>query len=338
MNDLIGFLLVVAGGFMGGTYFLGLKQAKPWSWENIWLTYSVFALFVLPVALVAINVPRPADALALVPSGALAEVFLLGIGWGIGAALSGLGVDRVGVGLGVPLLVGTAAASGALVPMVVHTPELVFRPKGLVVIASVFVLSIGVALVAIAGKKRDVSRAAHHESGQKGSFLAGLVICIFGGILSSMLNLAFSFSKPLAEAAVSTGASRGGAENFVWMVALAGGFIVNLVYTLLLLGRNHTWKNFTIPGSGRPLVVGILMALFWYGGSLAYGHGATVLGTLGTIVGWPVFVSSMMIFSTIWGFVTGEWKNSSRQAKRYMLAGLIVLVVASGFSVISKTM
>jgi len=25
MNDLIGFLLVVAGGFMGGTYFLGLK-------------------------------------------------------------------------------------------------------------------------------------------------------------------------------------------------------------------------------------------------------------------------------------------------------------------------
>jgi hypothetical protein len=59
---------------------------------------------------------------------------------------------------------------------------------------------------------------------------------------------------------------------------------------------------------------------------------------LGTIVGWPVFVSSMMIFSTIWGFVTGEWKNSSTQAKRYMLAGLIVLVVASGFSVISKTM
>jgi L-rhamnose-H+ transport protein len=333
-----GFLLIVAGGFMGGSYFLGLKWAKPWAWENIWLAYSVFALIVLPVAMVLINVPNPVGALALVPGRAAATVFLLGMGWGVGAALSGLGVDRVGVGLGVSLLVGTAASCGALIPLMVHSPELIFRPKGLVVILSVVILSGGVALVGIAGKKRDVAQAAQQRARQPGGYVAGLLICIFGGILSAMLNLAFSFSDPLAEAAHRVGASRTGAENFVWMVALAGGLLFNAAYTIFLLGRHRTWKNFTYQGSGRSMVVGILMALFWYFGAVCYGHGASVLGKLGTIVGWPVFVSSMMIFSTIWGFALGEWNQASREARRYMLAGLLVLVLASGFSVVSKIM
>ena len=80
------------------------------------------------------------------------------------------------------------------------------------------------------------------------------------------------------------------------------------------------------------------MALLWYFDASAYGRGVSVLGKLGTVAGWPVFVSSMMIFSTMWGFVTGEWKNANRRALRLMLSGLAVLVIASGFSILAKIM
>jgi L-rhamnose-H+ transport protein len=110
------------------------------------------------------------------------------------------------------------------------------------------------------------------------------------------------------------------------------------VYTVLLLSRNRTWKNFVFPGSGRALLVGFGMALLWYFDAVAYGRGASALGKLGTVAGWPVFVSSMMIFSTMWGFVTGEWKNANRRALRYMFSGLAVLVIASGFSILAKIM
>lgn len=332
MSESMGFLLIVIGGFMQGTYFLGLKWTSPWKWENIWLIYALFSLVIFPVALAAATVPEIEHLLSTAPGKNLELVFLYGAGWGIGSVLSGLGVDRMGLAMGVAVLIGVTGALGSLIPLVVSTPELVFKEKGLLVILSVIVLLIGVTLVGVAGKKRDTSKAAQNESGQKGSFVAGLLICIFSGIFSCMLNLAFSFSGPISQAAILGGSSHGGAQNFVWMVALVGGFIANGIYTLLLLSRNRTWKNFTFPKSGRVFFLGIGMAVLWYGGVLLYGRGAGIMGELGTVVGWPIFMASMIIFSGIWGFVTGEWKGSSSQAKRYMLVGLIVLVIASGIS------
>jgi L-rhamnose-H+ transport protein len=338
MNESLGLVLIVIGGWMQGSYYLGLKWTKPWKWENIWLTYAVFALVVLPIIMAVVTVPHFGSVFSMTPFGALAQVFLYGAGWGIGSVLSGLGVDRVGLAMGVSVLIGIAAALGALIPLVADTPELVFKPKGLMIILSVIVLLAGVALVGIAGKKRDASRASEDQAGQKGSFTVGLLICIFSGIFSCMLNLAFSFSKPVAQAAVLAGASGGGAQNFVWMVTLLGGFIANAVYTCFLLGRNKTWKNFTMPRSGRVALLGFLMGLLWYAGVIFYGRGAGIMGELGTVAGWPIFMATMIIFSTIWGFVTGEWKGSSSQAKRYMLAGLIVLIVASGISGVANKM
>lgn len=338
MSESLGVFLIAVGGLMQGTYFLGLKWTNPWKWENIWLVYALFSLFIMPIALAALAVPHLRHLLSIAPGKNLELVFLYGAGWGIGSVLSGLGVDRMGLAMGVAVLIGITAALGSLIPLVVDTPDLVFKPKGLMIILSVIVLLAGVSLVGIAGKKRDASRAEQNASGQKGSFMTGLLICIFSGIFSCMLNLAFSFSKPIANAAVLGGATAGGAQDFVWMVALVGGFIANLIYTCFLLSRNRTWKLFAVPKTGRVWLIGIWMAVLWYGGVLLYGRGAGLMGELGTVAGWPIFMATMIIFSTIWGFVTGEWKGSGSLAKRLMLAGLIVLIVASGISGVANKM
>src|SRR5487761_694333 len=133
----VGVLLVCLGGFMQGTFYLPMKYVNPWKWENIWLLYAFLALVALPVALAVITVPELADALMFCSKRALLEVFVFGTGWGVGCVLSGLGVDRLGLAIGVSVLIGITAALGSLVLLVVNTPALVLEPKRLLVIASV---------------------------------------------------------------------------------------------------------------------------------------------------------------------------------------------------------
>jgi L-rhamnose-H+ transport protein len=329
MSALAGFMLVVLGGIMQGSYFLGLRYAKPWKWENVWFTYALFALIVLPVGLAIATVPHLGEVLRLTPGKALLGVFLYGAGWGIGSVLSGLGVARLGMAIGVSVLIGICAALGTLVPLVVNTPKLVFAKQGLMVIASVVTLLLGVLLVALGGKERDRSQAGGAAAVLPGSFAGGLAICIFSGIFSSMLNYALSFSKPLSEAALALGATRFGSVNAVWMVALAAGFIANAIYTMRLLSKNRTWGNFAAPDSGRGWVIGFFMAVFWTGGLVLYGQGASSMGQLGSVIGWPVFMATMIIISSLWGFASGEWKGANSRAKGLMFAGFIVLMAAS---------
>jgi L-rhamnose-H+ transport protein len=328
MSEWMGFLLIVLGGAMQGTYYLGLKYVAPWKWENIWSVYAVFSLLLLPVALAAATVPSLREVFFQSPSAALWGVFLYGAGWGIGSTLSGLGVARLGLAMGVAILLGVTAAIGALVPLVAKNAGLLFQPQGLMIIAAVVTLLVGVFLVAVAGKKREASQAGAVQAIIPGSFLTGLVICVLSGVFSSMLNLAFAFSKPVADAAVTGGASPSAALNAVWMIALAGGFLANAVYTAYLMTRNKTWKNFALPNTGLFWLIGLVMGMLWFFGVVLYGRGAASMGDIGSVIGWPVFLAAMIVFSSIWGFVTGEWRGSSAQAKRFMAGGLVILMLA----------
>jgi L-rhamnose-proton symport protein (RhaT) len=338
MNAWMGFSLVVVGGIMQGTYFLGLKYVNPWKWENIWALYAILSLIVLPVGLAVGTVPHLSEMLGRVPASAVAMVFLYGAGWGIGSVLAGLGVAKMGMAMGVSVLIGVTAAIGTFVPLVVNTPQLVFTARGLVVILAMAALLIGVALAAVAGKKRDASLADGTTTVEKGSFGAGLAVCVFSGIFSAMLNMAFAFSQPMVKAGTDTGASNFGALNAVWMVALGGGFIANAAYTGYLLTRNKTWANFALPGTARSWSIGLGMAILWTGGVILYGRGAASMGQIGAVIGWPLFMAIIIFVSTIWGFASGEWKGSSNQAKQYMVAGMVVLLVASALVGIANRM
>lgn len=329
MTEWIAFLLVALGGVMHGTYFLGLKYVNPWKWENIWALYAMVALIVLPVGLALGTVPHLGQVFALAPGGDLLRVFLYGAGWGVGSVLCGLGVERMGMAMGVAVVIGVTAALGSFVPLVANTPELVLKKKGMMVILAVVTLLLGVTLTAVGGKKREQSQAAAGAPAQHGGFGVGLTVCIFSGIFSSMLNYAFAFSQSVVAAARQSGASDAGALNVVWMIALGPGFIANGAYTAYLLSRNKTWGHYALPGTTRFWFYGLAMGVIWTFGVILYGRGAAGMGQLGSVIGWPLFMATAILVSSVWGFITGEWKGSSTQAKQFMLAGLAVLIVAS---------
>jgi L-rhamnose-H+ transport protein len=316
-------------GIATGTYFLGLKYVDPWKWENIWLVYAVLALLVMPFGMARVTVPRLSEALGLAPSGNILRVLLYGAGWGIGSVLSGLGVVRLGMAIGVSVLIGVDAAVGSFVPMLVNTPDVVLQKKGLMVIFAVLTLLVGVTLVGFAGMKREASRASAERPVQQGSFATGLAICIFSGIFSAMMNFAFAFSRPISQAAVSVGASESSALNAVWLITLVGGFVPTLFYTGFLLTRNQTWGNYLLPRTRRFWLIGLGMAFLWYVGVIFYGRGAAAMGRLGAVIGWPLFMAILILASSVAGFLTREWKGASSMSKQWMAVGLAVLMLAS---------
>lgn len=129
MSGWIGFFLIVVGGILQGSFFLGLKYVHPWKWENIWLVYSFFGLILLPVGLAIGTVPHLGNVMRLAPGNDLLHVFAYGAGWGIGSVLAG-GVERLGMALGVSVILAVSAALGTLVPFVINTPDLVLTRKG----------------------------------------------------------------------------------------------------------------------------------------------------------------------------------------------------------------
>lgn len=141
-----------------------------------------------------------------------------------------------------------------------------------------------------------------------------------------MLNFTFVFGEELQKQALAFGAAPSMASNAIWPLALTAGTIANAGYALLLLKRNHTWPQLRGPASHW--LGGVAMGVLCFASFLVYGHGATALGELGGIVGWPLFMSMALITSNLLGALSGEWTNAPRAAWAYSLAAIVLLMVA----------
>jgi L-rhamnose-H+ transport protein len=52
------------------------------------------------------------------------------------------------------------------------------------------------------------------------------------------------------------------------------------------------------------------------------------IGNLGAVLGWPLFMATIVLGSSLWGAITGEWKNASARASILMGSSVFVLIVA----------
>jgi L-rhamnose-H+ transport protein len=70
------------------------------------------------------------------------------------------------------------------------------------------------------------------------------------------------------------------------------------------------------------------MGLLWFGSIILYSISTVKLGALGTSIGWPLFLASIVVASTIFGVITGEWALTGSRPIRTMVLGVSLLVVA----------
>jgi L-rhamnose-H+ transport protein len=186
----------------------------------------------------------------------------------------------------------------------------------------------GVVLTAWGGKLRDRALPAQTVSELPGrGYFAAMVLAIVCGLLAPMLNYAFAFGQVLAVQAVGWGNAPLAAGYAVWPIALLGGFVPNLLYSLYLLRRARTWGVFR--ESFTDAVWPMAMALLWMGAFSLYGMSSVLLGGLGTSVGWGLFQIFMIMIATLSGVLTGEWRDAPRPSLVLLGVGLCVLSAAT---------
>jgi len=319
-----GIATLIIAGVMNASFTMPMKYARKWAWENTWLVWTVFALVVFPLTAALVTIPNLSMVYRSASPDIIFEVWGFGVGWGVAQVFFGLAVDMIGITLAFSIVLGTSAAVGSLIPMVYLHRESLNSRAGLAVLGSIALILLGVMLCAVAGRMREKPSA--QSSGSQKQTSRGLLLAVLCGLCASSMNLGVAFGTPLVELARSFGASRLNATNVVWLPLLLGGAIPNVVYCVWLLKRNRSGFRYRVGRSHWALAA--TMAAFWFGSTLLYGLAAGQLGTWGPVLGWPLFMSLIVITATMLGMLTGEWKDCGGFPIRIQWTGVTVLVLA----------
>ena len=315
--------LTMVAGLMSGTCMLPMKFVRSWKWENLWLIFSLVSLVIIPWMLAIGLVDMLLETYRALSFRQLAVPMLFGAGWGVAQILFGISVKRLGLGIAYAIIVGLGAVLGTLVPLFAQQRATAKEHTMQLIICGVAVMVIGISLTTWGGqiKDRATSQSVSHRS-----YPAAILVAVLCGLMAPMLNYSFAFGQDIAQTAVRLGNQPVHSAYAVWPIGLAGGFLPNAAYSLWLLFKNRTWPLFR--RAPLDLLWSCLMGILWMGAFALYGMSASLLGALGTSVGWGLLQIFMIMTATLAGAMTGEWQQASRSAKLLLGSGMASLTVA----------
>jgi L-rhamnose-H+ transport protein len=362
-NPFLGVLFHWLGGLASGSFYVPYRGVKKWSWETYWLVGGVFAWIVCPWALAAFMTKDLTNVLRQQTANTLWWTYFFGLLWGFGGLTFGLTMRYLGMSLGMGVALGFCAAFGTLLPPIFKSlmPELPVgegiveiagSTSGQVTLAGVGVCFLGIGLAALAGltKEREMPEAQKTQTIKEFNFKAGILVATFSGIMSACFAFALQAGKAIDEASLAAG------TNKIWTglpaltVVLLGGFTTNFVWGVLLNIRNRTGNQYfasrvevelaraDAPIGGEPAdlkvpllnnyLFCVLAGTTWYFQFFFYTMGATQMGKY-DFASWTLHMASIIIFSTIWGWILHEWKGAGKKAHRLVAAGIAILVLST---------
>lgn len=237
------------------------------------------------------------------------------------------------------------------------------RP-GQITLVGVAVCLLGIGIAALAGltKEREMPVEEKKKAIAEFNFRKGLLVATFSGIMSACFAFALTAGNPIGEASLAAHTSP------VWtglpklVVVLFGGFTTNFVWCVILNVRNRTGYQYLASnvrtehthhgGAGgsahgeamkADVVSGttdLKIPLFgnyffsalagttWYFQFFFYTMGETQMGQF-SFASWTLHMASIIIFSTMWGWIFHEWKGSSKKAHTLIGVGIAVLILST---------
>ena len=364
-NPFVGVLFHWLGGLASASNFIPFRGIKRWSWEIYWIIQGVAAWLFAPLLIASIFVPDVLGILKSAPSATIEYAVLWGCLWGVGGLTFGLAIRYLGLGLGYAIALGFCTAFGTLIPPVYHGQmgTIVHEPSGQVILLGVLMCLIAIAVSGAAGysKEAEITEEQKADTGERDfSFVKGLAVAVFAGIMSSFFAVGLDAGKPIAKITKARLAATGG--NDLWqnlpvlVVVLWGGFATNLVWSAVLIVKNRSGMQFLgQPGTnplgtaattgdtlmdvdprelGQRINSGVLMrnyvlaamaGVIWYFQFFFYSMGQTKMGKY-DFSSWTLHMASIIIFATLWGIALREWKGTSARTRGLVACGLLLLI------------
>jgi L-rhamnose-H+ transport protein len=323
--------IAILAGFFNGAFVLPLRYARNWGWENTWLVFSCFSLILLPWMAAFLFVPHLPSLLQAAPLTYFLPGLIAGSFWGVSLVLYGLGLDMLGIAVGNAVVASMSATAGTLGPLIVYAPDKLLTSTGLVLIAAIVLIVSGIYTYGKAGARKERETAGQQASTPRvrGSFRAGLTICLISGSMGTVFIYGIGSSTGLLRATEAAGTNPVFIGCVPMAVTFSVGFIANLIYCLYRLRQNRTFARFTNSGNFlRNTLLAFSMAAMWVLALLLYGAAAAKMGRLGPSVGFSLFVSGTILFANFLGWRAGEWKGASPSTVRDFVKGMILVVIA----------
>jgi L-rhamnose-H+ transport protein len=213
---------------------------------------------------------------------------------------------------------------------------------GRIVLAGIVVTLIGIALVARAGRRKELelSREEQTRSVSEFNYRKGLAVGTFSGILSSCFAYGVAAGAPIRALGAEAGTGSLWRGLPVLCIVLAGGFTTNFLWCLALIVKNRSGGEWLgRPGGATssleeppPLARNYFLCavggLLWYFQFFFYTMGESQMGRYG-FSSWTLHMASIIIFSTVWGFALKEWSGACHRTRNWVWVGIATLVGAT---------
>lgn len=247
------------------------------------------------------------------------------------------------------------------IPVPESIAEIAATTSGRITLLGVFVCLVGIAVAAYAGltKEREMPESEKKKAIAEFSFTKGILVATFSGIMSACFSFALTAGAPIGVASAAAGTSTLWTGLPKLVVVLLGGFTTNFLWCVMLNFKNHTGYQY-LAKAVRPEHAGLvasgsehgggagstptaadlqvprlgnyffsaLAGTTWYFQFFFYTMGETQMGRYG-FASWTLHMASIIIFSTMWGWIFHEWKGSSRKAHGLIAAGIVLLILST---------
>lgn len=330
MGILIAFSLIFIAGIVNGSFALPTKHVYKWKFENIWLQFSLWAFVILPWVIAYFLVPQIFAVYAAAPWHILLIMIIGGLVMGVGQICFALAINMIGIGLGFVVNLGLGILLGYLLPLVFQHPHEILTPFGAITLLGCLFAVVGLLFSHKAGKlhSREQHELRSPEDKPRSMYTLGVFLAVIAGLSSAGQNFSLSLTSQMQHFAIHLGATQFGAANVMWPGFLLCSFIPYALYMLFLNLKNKSFSCYTEAGTGKYYFFAFIMGLFWYGSLVFYSKAAFLIGSLGPLVGWPLFMVLIILASNFWGWRSGEWTGCGGKVKRTIWMGLLCLVLA----------
>jgi L-rhamnose-H+ transport protein len=233
---------------------------------------------------------------------------------------------------------------------------------------AVCLLGIFIAALAGAAKEKEMSAEDKQKSVAEFDFKKGILVATFSGIMSACFSFGLTAGNPIGDASVAAGTSVIWSGLPKLIVVMLGGFTTNFIWCVLLNIKNGSGYEYFASEQRRPahskdrsiienatdapgeemaaragksssssdrripllgnFLFSALAGTTWYFQFFFYTMGETQMGKFG-FASWTLHMASIIIFSTMWGFIFKEWKGSSKKATRLIVSGILTLILST---------
>lgn len=340
MGVILGIIFHFIGGFASGSFYMPYNKVRGWHWESFWIVGGLFSWLIVPPVAAYLTVPGFADIISNTSSGVIGTTYMMGLLWGIGGLMYGLGVRYLGMSLGNSVILGFCSAFGALIPSIYYNfvptegkisfTDMLNSSGGQLVLVGVVVCIIGIAICGYAGmlKEKELPESQKQESVKEFSLTKGLIIATISGILSAFFNFGIEAGKSMADVAVAQGFNPLFQNNVIFVVILWGGLTTNFIWCMILNYRNNTFGDYT--NKGTPLTKNYMFSALagttWFLQFFFYGMGESKLGNGAS--SWILHMSFIILVANMWGIYLKEWNNVGPKTTRTIVIGILTIVAS----------